>query len=61
MNHFFKQIGAGVRKPATRLTPSGAHEIRLFTVPVELPEFIYNNENLFQKPVNSVDTVLKAG
>ncbi|ADC53935.1 telomere-binding protein [Pseudocowpox virus] len=60
MNHFFKQIGAGVRKPATRLTPTGAHELRLFTVPVELPGFLYNNENLFHKPVNSVDTVLKA-
>ncbi|AIZ77285.1 hypothetical protein SB87_gp032 [Parapoxvirus red deer/HL953] len=60
MNHFLKQLAAGIRKPATRLTPSGAHEVRVYTVPVELPGFFYNNENLFHKPVNSVDAVLKA-
>lgn len=60
MNHFFKQVAAGVRKPAARLTPSGAHEMRAFTVPVDLPGFLYNNENLFAKPVNSVEAVLKA-
>ncbi|AAR98391.1 ORF034 hypothetical protein [Bovine papular stomatitis virus] len=60
MNHFVKQIASGIRKPATRLTPSGSHEVRVHTVPVEMPGFFYNNENLFHKPLNSVDAVLKS-
>ncbi|ASC55604.1 hypothetical protein SePPVgORF025 [Seal parapoxvirus] len=60
MNHFIKQIAAGIKKPAARLTPSGAHEVRVYTVSVEMPGFFYNNENLFNKPVNSVDAVLKS-